>query len=237
MAARSRMMTKVLGVVDGAAQPPGMTCSHRITLATSCMSVSRRRPTVVAVSLTGDPRPANRRSPPPRIELAPSPVPSLVRGTRRPHGQPRIVTDTTQGSSRAVLRARQTGVMSLTTTRSLSSCRAAFAACQRSGWSPRTGLPLHPRLEPTAPRSTKSSSPAVPLACHSQKPGPVPSGQPRTTPKRPQPAPFAAIAGSDPAPTGLGAGGRTSGRSAIWFRLEAELDACAPKEPALIRTI
>ena len=54
------------------------------------------------------------------------------------------------------------------------------------------------------PRSTRSSSPAVPPACQSQQSRPVPNGQPRTTSERPQSAPFAPIAGSNPARSGFG---------------------------------
>jgi hypothetical protein len=61
--------------------------------------------------------------------------------------------------------------------------------------------------EPTALRRALSSSPAVPLACHSQQSRPVPSGQPRTTPRRPQPAPFAKDAGSQHSRSGFGSRG------------------------------
>jgi hypothetical protein len=56
-------------------------------------------------------------------------------------------------------------------------------------------------------RRALSSSPAVPLACHSQQSRPVPSGQPRTTPRRPQPAPFAKDAGSQHSRSGFGSKG------------------------------
>ena len=46
------------------------------------------------------------------------------------------------GRSRAVLAARQTTVLSLTTTRPLPSCRAAYAACLRVVGPPGTGLSL-----------------------------------------------------------------------------------------------
>jgi hypothetical protein len=67
----------------------------------------------------------------------------------------------------------------------------------------------HPSVtgEPTALRRALSSSLAVPLACHSQPSRPVPSGQPRTTPRRPQPAPFAKDAGSQHSRSGFGSRG------------------------------
>jgi len=52
-----------------------------------------------------------------------------------------------------------------------------------------------------------SSSPAVPLPCHSQRSRPVLSGQPRTTPQRPRPAPFSIVAGGNPARSGFASRG------------------------------
>jgi hypothetical protein len=49
---------------------------------------------------------------------------------------------------------------------------------------------------------------AGPLACHSQRSWPVPSGQPRTVPQRPQPAPFPSLAGDDRARSGFASRGR-----------------------------
>jgi hypothetical protein len=57
--------------------------------------------------------------------------------------------------------------------------------------------------EPTAQPGTGSSRAAVPLPCHSQRSLPVPSGQPRTTPRRLGPASFPIFAGDDSAPIWL----------------------------------
>jgi hypothetical protein len=61
--------------------------------------------------------------------------------------------------------------------------------------------------EPTAPGHARSSSPAVPLACHSQRSRPVLGGQPRTTRKRPQPTPLTTMAGRECPRTGFGSKG------------------------------
>jgi hypothetical protein len=74
-------------------------------------------------------------------------------------------------------------------------------------WSPRAGLVLRSTWEPMAPLPARSPSLAVPLPCHSQQSRPVPSGQPRTTPRRPGPAPFTVSAGNDPAQTGFASRG------------------------------
>jgi hypothetical protein len=60
----------------------------------------------------------------------------------------------------------------------------------------------------TQPGPRTSSSPVVPLACHSQRSWLVPSGQSRTTPQQPRPAPFSAVAADGPAQSGLQAGGQ-----------------------------
>jgi hypothetical protein len=52
-----------------------------------------------------------------------------------------------------------------------------------------------------------SSSTAVPQACHSQRCGTVPSGQPQTTTKQPRPAPFPILAGDSSARSGFGSKG------------------------------
>jgi hypothetical protein len=71
-------------------------------------------------------------------------------------------------------------------------------------------------------------SPAVPLACHSQQTPPVPSGQPRTTPRRPRPATFAIHAGSQHSRSGFGSRrSHRRPRSAILFGLEADSNASA----------
>jgi len=51
--------------------------------------------------------------------------------------------------------------------------------------------------------SRTSSSPAVPLPCHSQRSWLVPSGQSRTTPQRPRPAPLPTVAGDQAGRSGL----------------------------------
>jgi hypothetical protein len=71
------------------------------------------------------------------------------------------------------------------------------------------------RVEPTAPRCAKSSRRPChyraihsgPVPCHSQRSRPVPSGQPRTTPRRAQPAQFPDLAGEDPTRSGFGSRG------------------------------
>src|SRR5215218_4986766 len=52
----------------------------------------------MAVSLTGHPRPANSRSRHPQSNQTQSPGPSLVCGTRRNNGQPRMITDTSRAA-------------------------------------------------------------------------------------------------------------------------------------------
>ncbi len=181
------MMTNALGVVDGAAQPPGMTCSHRTTLATSCMSVlpseanrggrqSDRRSPTGQPPLTAA---ANRTSPESCSVLGPW-YQASSRTTKDRHGHH-------PGSSRAVLRARQTGVMSLTTTRSIqlprrtaacprSSCHRGRASPQRSRWSPTaqpdTGVILGGRATSvpvtavlTGPQRTTTDNAAAGLTC------------------------------------------------------------------------
>jgi hypothetical protein len=70
-----------------------------------------------------------------------------------------------------------------------------------------------PRVKLGANGSTAYHVPslAVPLACHAQRSCPVVSGQPRTTPQRPQPAPFPAVASDDSARPG--SAGRWSART------------------------
>ena len=60
--------------------------------------------------------------------------------------------------------------------------------------------------------SGTSSSPAVPLPCHSQRSWLVSSGQSRTTPQRARPAPITVSQGDDPARSGFAS--RGSGRPA-----------------------
>ena len=52
-----------------------------------------------------------------------------------------------------------------------------------------------------------SSSPAVPLPCHSQRSWPVPSGQSGTTPQRPRPVPSSTGGGDDPSRSGFASRG------------------------------
>jgi hypothetical protein len=73
--------------------------------------------------------------------------------------------------------------------------------------------------------------PAVPLACHSHRTRTVPSGQPRTTPQRPPPAPFAPSPASAPARSGFAS--RWSG----WSRLASALPCTGrPIDPWSRRT-
>jgi hypothetical protein len=68
--------------------------------------------------------------------------------------------------------------------------------------------PYGPRWSQRRNRIPGSSSAAVPLACHSQRSCPVPSGQSRTTPEPPRPGRLTAFAGDDPARSGFGSRGR-----------------------------
>jgi hypothetical protein len=73
----------------------------------------------------------------------------------------------------------------------------------------------HPavKLEPTARPCAASTSPAVPLACHSHQSRPVTCGQPRTTQRQLQPASLPDFAGNDPGRSGFGSKGSTFRRS------------------------
>jgi hypothetical protein len=86
-------------------------------------------------------------------------------------------------------------------------CRAASAACQRRGWLPRTASPFGQSWSQQRHAVPMSSSPAVPLSCHSQESRAVPSGQPRTTPRRSRPAAIPVSPRSDPARSGFGSRG------------------------------
>jgi len=64
-----------------------------------------------------------------------------------------------------------------------------------TGQAPRgSSLTLRPSWGLHSQASRTSSSPAVPLPCHSQRSWLVPSGQSRITPQRPRPALFPAVA-------------------------------------------
>ena len=60
---------------------------------------------------------------------------------------------------------------------------------------------------PARPGYPASSSTAVPQACHTQRSGTVPSGQPRITTKQSRPAPFPILAGDNSARTSFGSRG------------------------------
>jgi hypothetical protein len=73
--------------------------------------------------------------------------------------------------------------------------------------SPGTGLTLRSSWCRDFRALRRSSSSGVPLPCHSQRSRPVLSGQPRTTPQRPRPAPFSIVAGGNPARSGFASRG------------------------------
>jgi hypothetical protein len=78
----------------------------------------------------------------------------------------------------------------------------------RSERSPRAHGRRGRLVQPSCPHTQHHGHP------HSQQSFPVPSGQPRTTPKQPRPAPFPAFAVHDPGRSGLGSR-KSLGRSLI----------------------
>ena len=101
----------------------------------------------------------------------------------------------------------QAPTLACPTGRSIPSAQSAaspFGLLPTMQRSPRTGLILRQWRSQRRNRIPGSSPAAVPLACHSQQSRPVPSGQPRTTMKRPRPAPFAILAGDSSTRSGFG---------------------------------
>jgi hypothetical protein len=84
--------------------------------------------------------------------------------------------------------------------------RAPPGSCPRGGGRRRRASPCV-RAEPTAQPDIGVILAAVPLACHSQRSPPGTSGQPRTTPNGPRPAPFAILAGDRRTRSGFGSRG------------------------------
>jgi hypothetical protein len=92
------------------------------------------------------------------------------------------------------------------------SCRAVFDGLPTKQWRLRTGLTQRLRRSQRHHAVPEPSSLSVPLACHSQQSQAVPSGHPRTTPRRPRPAPSLSSQVTLLPDLALQAGGRFSRR-------------------------
>src|SRR4029453_10581864 len=90
---------------------------------------------------------------------------------------------------------------------SLPAAASPPGSCPRGGGHRRRASPYGLGGTGDTTGCSASSSTAVPLACHSQKSWTVPSGQPRTTPRRARPASVPILAGGSSGRTGFGSKG------------------------------